>query len=931
MADSFFSIGTTSESEPFLGTSEPLSSRPPVHAVSNSAPDIPESAAQLGDHSVALAGSSSIYFSGAPDLGLDSQPQNDSNPHFPGSDAFEVPADIQASTSIQEMVDSHAKYPPASEVIPFQMPSNQTSQVQSATSSLDVINTSLSPSTSTTESLEPGASVNIFCQQPPLSTSSANASRLPVAPHPVVSFGFGGQLVVFFPSTASTGTSQVDVSACSAQGAIYNVRELMRKDKFYQDLAAFPGPLIITKGKGHAPECLDLDKYLSRVESPQTLSNQLNPQPGCHQSRTILWETMRLFYRHSGVVARADQGVHTSKSDSIESSMLALLKQHLKEDDTNRHDTASAVTDSSQLKSDIGRNSRSTGQTTNGDPELDDLLGQLDGILMDDDKTQSSLETTIEQMRGLSIDSKNPSQQDKRIEALRQIESHLMSGDTREAQQVAVQHKLWDHAFVLADLEPAHAYRNTVAQMALQSLPDNSAVRNIYLIAAQYPNSIFNSAKLSLTWRENLAVLLANPRANDAKYLVQLGDLLVKQGCVEAGHICYIMAGKGLEPLPSKNRTSRMVLVGGDHQRSPRCFASPAAIQMTEIYEFTLLTSFRATLEEFQRFKFQYSCMLADIGLMDRALEYINLINDMGNTHDMHYPSKMRDAMLEVRQRLRVCLGLESSTTMRVMDGLKSVFGGLFKRNGTENSSGGMHQEMSSAQNGDSAVNLVPSDERVHDFSIQKSSASDALPSTQDQLESASQQPVPSAAQQSHQNINPPNIPPQPNVGSNSHLREAWQPSIGASNFPQAHQHSYFQQIPQQPQQACFHSPQQHVHMQQPFHNQHFVQAPPQQTFQHTPQFPPDQLRQAQMQQSGFSNHHAPTNYLQEPPSKPQSLTTSVSAPAELTSKTHIHIDFCWICRSPVIDISCRQFRFNFLSHTGHMKKSESTTVMICA
>lgn len=55
---------------------------------------------------------------------------------------------------------------------------------------------------------------------------------------------------------------------------------------------------------------------------------------------------------------------------------------------------------------------------------------------------------------------------------------------------------------------------------------------------------------------------------------------------VEAAHLCYMVAG--LAPQ-SFDVAARLCLLGADHRASPRCFASVAALQRTEVLEWAKL------------------------------------------------------------------------------------------------------------------------------------------------------------------------------------------------------------------------------------------------------------------------------------------------------------------------------------------------------
>ncbi|CAL5398065.1 unnamed protein product [Camellia sinensis] len=88
-------------------------------------------------------------------------------------------------------------------------------------------------------------------------------------------------------------------------------------------------------------------------------------------------------------------------------------------------------------------------------------------------------------------------------------------------------------------------------------------------------------------WEENLAIITANRTKDDELVVIHLGDCLWKERgeecCVwillrfvTAAHICYLVAEANCE---SYSDTARICLIGADHLKFPRIYASPEAIQ----------------------------------------------------------------------------------------------------------------------------------------------------------------------------------------------------------------------------------------------------------------------------------------------------------------------------------------------------------------
>uniref|UniRef100_A0A0D9WKV1 Protein transport protein sec16 n=1 Tax=Leersia perrieri TaxID=77586 RepID=A0A0D9WKV1_9ORYZ len=122
-------------------------------------------------------------------------------------------------------------------------------------------------------------------------------------------------------------------------------------------------------------------------------------------------------------------------------------------------------------------------------------------------------------------------------------------------------------------------------------------------------------------WQENLAIITANRTKGDDLVITHLGDCLWKErNEVAAAHSCYLAAELNIE---SYSESSRMCLIGADHLRCPRTFISPEAIQRTEVYEYAkVLGNSQYILLPFQPYKLVYAYMLVEVGKVSDALRY---------------------------------------------------------------------------------------------------------------------------------------------------------------------------------------------------------------------------------------------------------------------------------------------------------------------
>ncbi|KAK1376373.1 Protein transport protein sec16 [Heracleum sosnowskyi] len=242
---------------------------------------------------------------------------------------------------------------------------------------------------------------------------------------------------------------------------------------------------------------------------------------------------------------------------------------------------------------------------------------------------------------------KLPSEEHMRATAA-EVQTLLGSGRKQEALQCAQENQLWGPALVLAAQLGNQFYTETVKQLALRQMVAGSPLRTLCLLIAGQPAEVFaaesaaggaNSSALNVsqqpahigasamldTWKENLAMMIANRTKDDEYVLIHLGDSLWKErNDITAAHICYLIAEASFEPYSD---SARLCLVGADHFKFPRTYVSPDAIQRTEVYEYSkLLGNSQFLLLPFQPYKLVYAYMLAEVGRVSESLKYCQAI-----------------------------------------------------------------------------------------------------------------------------------------------------------------------------------------------------------------------------------------------------------------------------------------------------------------
>ncbi|KAL0927593.1 hypothetical protein M5K25_001778 [Dendrobium thyrsiflorum] len=122
-------------------------------------------------------------------------------------------------------------------------------------------------------------------------------------------------------------------------------------------------------------------------------------------------------------------------------------------------------------------------------------------------------------------------------------------------------------------------------------------------------------------WQENIAIIASNRTKDDELVIIHLGDCLWKErGEVAAAHACYLLAEVNFELYSD---SARLCLIGADHWKNTRTYACPDSIQRTEIYEYTkVIGNSQFVLLPFQPYKLVYAYMLVEVGKVSDSLRY---------------------------------------------------------------------------------------------------------------------------------------------------------------------------------------------------------------------------------------------------------------------------------------------------------------------
>lgn len=404
-------------------------------------------------------------------------------------------------------------------------------------------------------------------------------------PHALVTFGFGGKLIIM---KSSSYRSQDSVGGSIS---IFNLMEVVTEAAstgtgacdYFQALCqqSYPGPLV-----GGSAASKEVTKWIDdRIANWQSLN--VNARKG--ELLRLLLSLLKISCQHYGKI-RSPLGIDTTlqENDGPESAVAKLF--------------ASARRNGAQL-SDYGAFTHCVQNFP--------IEGQIQ-------------KTAIE------------------------VENLLVSGRRIEALQCAQGGQLWGPALVIAAHLGEKFYVDTVKQMAKCQFVSGSPLRTLCLLIAGQPKDIFymdNSTYASPSgavnmspqpaqfladgvlddWEENLAIITTNRTKDDELVITYLGDCLWRErDDVVAAHICYFVAESNFEPYSDK---ARLCLIGGDHLKFPRTYASPDAIQRTEVFEYSkVLGNSQFILLPFQPYKLIYAYMLAEVGKVAESLRYCQAI-----------------------------------------------------------------------------------------------------------------------------------------------------------------------------------------------------------------------------------------------------------------------------------------------------------------
>nr|GEY08039.1 protein transport protein SEC16B homolog isoform X1 [Tanacetum cinerariifolium] len=446
--------------------------------------------------------------------------------------------------------------------------------------------------------------------------SSAGRSSAGRPPHALVTFGFGGKLIVMKDSSALANASYGGQGSDSGSISVHNLAEVVtsgapRVHDYFHTLCqqSFPGPL-----SGGNVGAKELNRWID-----ERITHSENSDVDYQKAEVIklLLSLLKIASQHYGKL-RSPFGSDNSlkENDAPEVAVAKLF---------------ASVKNSAEYNS----------------------YGAFAHCLQQVPSEGQTRETAAE------------------------VQTLLVSGKRKDALHRAQEGQLWGPALVLAAQLGDQFYVDTVKQMAIRQLVPGSPMRTLCLLIAGQPADVFaadatadggisgvvnmyqqptqtqpNGNGMLDDWEGNLAVITANRTKDDELVLIHLGDCLWKERSnIIAAHICYLVAEANFE---SYSDSARLCLIGTDHWKHPRTYASPEAIQRTEVYEYSkMLGNSQFTLLPFQPYKLIYAHMLAEVGRVSDSLKYCQVVTKSLKTGRVPEVETWRQLVTSLEDRIK--------------------------------------------------------------------------------------------------------------------------------------------------------------------------------------------------------------------------------------------------------------------------------------
>ncbi|KAI9251704.1 Sec23-binding domain of Sec16-domain-containing protein [Sporodiniella umbellata] len=399
---------------------------------------------------------------------------------------------------------------------------------------------------------------------------------------PLVTFGFGGQMLVSFPKRIPDYYN----STITCRPGPIQVKKL----KDYIPLTSLQSPALFDSAVGVKQKKKDLATFITQKiqlfeeEKKGLASTEYHRM----ESKIILWKLIQTYLETDG---------HIDDKDQMDQALLKILRLPITVEDDSNFSLPS--------------------QTAQEEPtDLSDLLlSKIERFLHNGDRVGAVNYAIQEDLWAHALIISSCVGKELWQQVITGFVGREMNA-TPEMRQTRTPHNI---AGTNQPLRVLYSLFSGLGSAAMKEfiIHDNHYVNVPYGTASTKPSAdIDQLAK----WRNTVAIILANRTARDSDALATLGDILKDQGWIEAAHICYFLSPQTSIHSGLDTMNVRWTLLG-----SSRCSAE--AINLTEIYELGYQLKHTNCLPFLQSYKLSYAWILSDYGYLDEAQRYHDAID----------------------------------------------------------------------------------------------------------------------------------------------------------------------------------------------------------------------------------------------------------------------------------------------------------------
>ncbi|KAF9985353.1 vesicle coat component [Mortierella antarctica] len=479
---------------------------------------------------------------------------------------------------------------------------------------------------------------------------------------PLIAFGFGGKIMTSFPRTVQrfdSATSNMITKKYPGDLQLEHIKDILQGDKA---VSTYPGPLLMDSLVQRKNKRKDVLKMIE----DKIKEFEHEPESGLDAHHVLIWRLFKVMFEQDGAL------VGGAKVDEAVRSVLLSIPLSVYPAQPSQEPTSPLRTSASMdVLQDLLRNGDRAGAVRYA------MSSSLwaHALVISSCVNKELWKEAVNGFVNQELTSGGGDVQANGREALRVLYA-LFSGQTQTA---------------ITELIPLNL--RTPAEVAQDDAPigDDQFVTGASLSLMKPAEEHTEGSKVPSTslgqWRDTLVMILSNRTSGDQTAISSLGDLLLKEGWVEAAHICYLLSPQSSVHSGPDAQLNRLVLIGADanpHGAFP-FYKNVEAFQKTEIYEFACaLRSAGATggLPFLQAYKLIYVWTLVELGMFSEAGRYLASVEAIVKTQTKgspYYNIVFLERLKDITERLtgssQLTVADEGWFTKKVP---KPTIGGIF-------------------------------------------------------------------------------------------------------------------------------------------------------------------------------------------------------------------------------------------------------------